>query len=137
MPSLEEIQKAREVRKAALLEKRDAQRAIDLEAIDALEIEHGDSNIAIVELDYVEGLPTCAAVKVTPPAVLLRYQARIRNEDKTQVDAAKEVCDSCRVYPADDEVWKALLAVRPALHTQLGVEAINLGRGKSAAEAKK
>jgi hypothetical protein len=137
MPSLAEIERNRQARKDKLAAERNVQRALDLEAIDALEVEHGDANISIIELDYVPGLPTCVAVKVTPPAVLLRYQARLRNEDKTTVDAAKEVCDSCRIYPSDDETWTALLQVRPALYTQMGVEAVNLGRGKTAAEAKK
>jgi hypothetical protein len=122
-------------RKAKLAEQAAAQKAIDLEAIDALEVEHGDSNIAVVEVPYTPGLPVLAAAKVPPEAYLKRYRARLKEDVKNAPEAAEEVADACCVYP-DPEVRKALFAARGGLRVQLGGAAIKLATGREESEGK-
>jgi hypothetical protein len=137
---LEQAQAKRAARKAAAGAAEDLARAVDIEAIDALEIEHGDSNVSVVHVPYTPDLPTCAAVRCPKPAEVKRYQARLKpKHEKDHPDpvvAAEELAAICRIYPADKETYAALCAARPGLVVQLGVEALRLAMGKSDAEGK-
>jgi hypothetical protein len=130
------VEDKRAARKAALAEAREAQRALDLAEIDALEITHGDSNIAVIELPYVDGLPTCAAVRTPKKPEVKRYQDRIKRDKSATAEAAEEVGKCTLVYPSDPEVQARLLDTRPGLPVQLGVTALNLSTGKDAESGK-
>lgn len=136
MPTLEEIEARRAQRKAKLAEDERAQRALDLEAIDALEVEHGDSSVAVVEMPYTSGLPTCAAVRCPKPAEIKRYQARLREQKPDPAKAAEELGAVCQVYPPAGEDRDALHAARPGLLVQLGTEAVKLSIGRAESEGK-
>lgn len=129
-------EQARAARKDALAKQAATQRAIDLDAIDALEVEHGDANVAISEIAYEPGLPVLAAVRRTNSAELKRYQSRIANDPKATSSAAAEVGLSCIIYPPEGEQRAALLEARPALTVGLGVLSLGLAAGKAVEEAK-
>jgi hypothetical protein len=134
--TLQQIQERRAARKAALAELELEQRAIDLAAIDALEQEHGDGNIAIREVTYSEGLPVLAAVRCPTGVEMKRYKDRLREGAKPDgIRAAEEVASSCIVYPTGDDRAK-LLAARPALLTELGNAATSLASGRAVEEGK-
>lgn len=132
MSKLQEIEARRAARKAALAEQEDTQRAEDLEALDALEVEHGDSNIAHVDVAFTPGLPTLAAVKAPSRNVIKRYRDRVKPRKNGQAgdptEAAIELCGACRVYP-DAEVFAQMLEARPGLDSQLGLLALRLAVG--------
>jgi hypothetical protein len=136
---LELAEERRAERKAAANPARDAQRAIDLDTINELEITHGDSNVGVLNLPYSAGLPTIAAVRVPKPAEIKRYRVRITpKHEKDRPDtaaAAEELAAVCVIYP-DAEAYAALCAARPALAVQLGSKAVDLATGKAEAEGK-
>jgi hypothetical protein len=51
----------RALRKAELAKLEEVQRQIDLEAIDDLEVQHGDSNIAVLRVPHTPNLPVLVA----------------------------------------------------------------------------
>jgi len=140
LSKLEAIEAKREARKAELAKKYNEQRAIDLEAIDELEIEHGDSNIRVVDVPFTPGLPTCFAGKCPSPDLVKRYRTRVSpkkdgSTDASPMAAAQEVGAACRVYP-DAETWAKLLAARPGIDVQLGLEVLRLAAGRAQEEGK-
>jgi hypothetical protein len=136
---LEAIEARRAARKEALQQAHDAQRVKDLEAIDALEIEHGDSNIATLEVPYTPDLPTMIAVRCPKPVEVKRYRDRVKpKKDGSPGDSlggALELAAVCRVYP-DADTYAALLEARPGVDAQLGLLAIQLSAGKAEAAGK-
>lgn len=137
MTSLQDIEARREARKAQLESARSEQIAVDLEAIDALEVEHGDSNIAEVEIPFTAGLPVKLAVRTPKPVELKRYRDRLRKNKDQQLEAAQELAAVTWVYPSDKEVQKAVLEARPGVDGQLGVTALQLALGKTEDDVKK
>jgi len=137
MANLEEVERRRAERKAKLETERVSQRALDLEAIDALEVELGDANVAVVDVPFDGGV-TCAAVRTASPAEVKRYQDKVRprGSDGALGDTAKaaeQVGRACTVYPVD-EARDTLFIARPAVVAQLGLEALRLARGTAQAE---
>jgi hypothetical protein len=133
--SLTEIQRKREERKAALQIQREEQYARDLEAVDALEVEHGDSNVAVLEIPFTPGLPVLAAVRTPTDAETKRYRSRLREKNADAAVAAEEVGLSCVVYPKG-EALESVLSARPGLRVQLGTEALGLATAKAKADEK-
>ncbi|MFA5436663.1 MAG: hypothetical protein WC372_11550 [Candidatus Neomarinimicrobiota bacterium] len=132
-----EVEARRAARKAALEEQRLTQRALDLEALDALEVEHGDSNVATLDVPYSPGLPTLVAVRCPTSPELKRYQARLRERNPNPITAAEEVARVCVVFPSSDDPTRAtLLDARPGLLVQLGTLALGLATGRAAEEGK-
>ncbi len=148
-PQLTPLQAAeakREARKAKASAAHDAQLATDLDAIDALEELHGDSNVAVVRLDvrgYVPGLPAAVAARCPKPGELKRFRdqtkpqkdGRNRDVQPDHIAAVELVAESCLVYP-DAEVFAKLCAARPGLAAQLGKEAVGLAVGREESEGK-
>lgn len=136
----EQAKARRAARKAAIGADEDAARALDIDAIDALEIEHGDSNVSVVHVPFTPGQPTCAAVRCPRPAEVKRYQSRLKPKHEKDhpdaVAAAEELAAVCRIFPVDKDAYATLCAARPGLVVQLGVEAIRLAQGKSDSEGK-
>jgi hypothetical protein len=139
LSKLEEIEARRAARKAGLQEPRDEQRAADLEAVDALEIEHGDSNVATLEVPFTPGLPTLLAARCPKPIELKRYRDTVKTKkDGTPGDpigAAIMVGGVCRVYP-DAETFAKVLEARPGVDVQLGLAALKLASAKAEDEGK-
>lgn len=139
MSDLEEVKARREARKAELRAKRDAQLAADLEAVDALEVEHGDSNIATLEIEYVPGLPVMVAVRCPKTHELKRYRDTVKTKRDGSlgdpIDAAIKVAAVCLVYP-DKETFGRVIEARPGVDVQLGLAALKLASAKAEDEGK-
>lgn len=137
--ALEVAEERRAARKAEARKAYEAQRVVDLDAIDALEIEHGDSNVGVINVPHTDGMPTCVAVRCPKPAELKRFRSRIKpKHEKDHPDneaAAEELAKTCRVYPGPD-AFEALCVARPGLAVQLGSKAIALSTGNAEAEGK-
>jgi len=135
---IETIEREREARKAALLEARTAQRAIDLEALNALEIERGDENVAAINVDrFSFGLVTLVVVRPLTKHELKRFRDRTKKEGSDASAAAEEAAESTVLYPAkDSDAWKALLDAVPGMAVRAGVAAVKLAAGVEQAEGK-
>lgn len=130
------VEERRAARKAQLADAEKAQRELDLEAIDALEVQHGDSNIAVLRVPYADGFPVLVAVRTPKEPEVKRFRARVKSDDKDQHTAAcAEVGESCVVYPARD-VFAQLAKQRPNLTVDAGLAALNLSRASKDAEGK-
>lgn len=126
---LAEREAARDERKAELAEKRAEQKLLDLDAIEALELERGDSNVAVEEVLYTPGLPVLCAARCPTETEIKRYQQSLRKgrdgEEPDPIKAGQEVGAACRIYP-DDETWSKLLKARPGVLMALGLAALRL-----------
>jgi len=140
MSTLSEVNKRRADRKEALRVQEDTQRALDLEAIDALEIQFGDSNVTVVDVAFTPGQATCFAVRTPSDPEMKRYKSRIKgvanSKEIDAVGAAEEVGESCLIYPADPELRAAMKLARPGALAACGTEALKLGNGRAASEGK-
>ena len=126
----------REQRKADLKKAEQEQYERDLEAIDDLEVLHGDSNIGVRRVAYTPGLPVLLAVRTPKPAEVKRYRSRIKPQDlESATAAAIELQSVCRVYP-DDATFAKVLAARPGVDAQLGAKAVELATAASESEGK-
>lgn len=140
MSKLEEIEARRAARKAELQAQADEQRAVDLEALDALEVRHGDTSVCYVDVPYTPGLPTLVAARVPSPVELKRYRQSLKLDgQKVDVqagtEAAAQLGAAVREYPEKD-VFSKMCEARPDLAGQLGSRAIKLAQGKAADEGK-
>jgi len=139
MSTVEEIEARRAARKAELQEKRDAQYVIDLQRLDELEIEHGDSNIGRVDMTHYDpGLPTMVLCRTPTEMEMKRYTDRLKERKGKKGDAseaARELAVTCRVYPEAD-AFKEMEGARPGIRVQLGVQAAELAVGRSVDDAK-
>jgi len=136
MSSLEEIEARRAARKEVLAKQREEQRAVDLEAIDALEVQFGDSNIRYVDVPFMPGLPTLAAVRCPKPIEIKRYRATVAPDHKAfAAKAAEDLGAICLVYPVGD-LRDQLLEARPGLLVGLGMESLGMSTGKAQDEGK-
>lgn len=133
-------QERRDARKAELQQQANAQRELDLEALDALEIEHGDSNVKALSVPYTPGLPTMCACRTPRPEEIKRYRARVKPDSKGRTGdptaAAEELATVVRIYPADAETYAKMCEARPGLHVHLGIASIELSVGEAESEAK-
>jgi hypothetical protein len=136
---LEALEDRRNARKAAEQQAYETRLVEDLEKIDELEIEHGDSNVAVVRVPYTPGLPAAVAARCPKPAEIKRMRAQLKpkhEKDRPDQEAAVEqVARGCLIYP-DVETFAALCIARPGLSTQLGKEAIKLAVGNEESEGK-
>lgn len=136
---LELAEDLRAARKAEVRKAYEAQRVVDLGAITDLEIEHGDSNVGVINLPYTADLPTLAAVRCPRPAELKRFRTRcIPKHEKDKPDsaaAAEELAAVCVIFP-DAATYAKLCGARPGLAVQLGSKAVDLATGKAEAEGK-
>ena len=136
-----EIEARRAARKAALAEQESAQRAVDLEALDAAEVEYGDSNVCHMDVPYTPGMPTLVIARCPKPSEVKRYQDRVKPKANGKaspdapMDAARELTAVVLVYPSK-EVFTELCEQRPSLDLQLGVEALGLAQASRVDEGK-
>jgi hypothetical protein len=128
------IESERAARKAALDVERKRQRAIDLEALNALEIEHGDENVAAVKVErYSPGLVTLIVVRALTRPEFKRFQARLKakpGEAPDNAAATEEAGLSALIYPKlSSEEWKALDRAIPGMAVRAGSAASELTAG--------
>lgn len=136
--SLEAVEARRAAKREARRKEYEAQRAIDLAALDALEDEHGASKIAVVDVPHSPGLPTLVVARLPKPAEVERYRSRVKDRAEKKGDpikAAEELASVCLLYPARD-VYDAIIAERHALHAQLGAAALTLSVGEAQEQGK-
>lgn len=120
----------RDERKAARAKAQAEQREIDMAALDALEIEHGDANVGYVEVPFEKpGQPTIVVFRVAKEVELKRFRARLKADAKAGVEAAEEVASLVLLYPEKD-AYDAILVKRSGVHAQIGGGAIKLAVGK-------
>jgi hypothetical protein len=148
---LAKIEAERAARKAALADAHAEQMATDLEAISALEVEHGDGAIKVLKLpaaQYKPGVPMAYAVRCPLPAEFKRYtdKTKPRGDGKIGdvVAAAEDLAAITRVYPPHereghgegDVLFAEACRVFPGLNKQLGLLAANLASGEAEKEGK-
>lgn len=138
---LEALEKRRAERKGDTAKARREQLVIDLEALDALEVEHGESCLRTLEVaGFVKGLPTMVIVKSPGgTAFYKRYQDKARRAGKNAeaIGAAQdELAISCIVYPADPAVKKAMFEAFPGTVPSAAVEVIRFAELRSEDEKK-
>lgn len=128
----------REERKEQLRAQQEEQEADDFEALDRLEVEHGDSNVAALRVPFSPGSPTMAIVRVPTPPEMKRYRARVKPNKDGVIDAqkgAEELGEAALLYP-EGEARERLLRERPGLCVQCGLAALRLGVGREEDDAK-
>ena len=147
MSTIEEIEKRRAERKAKLQEQADAQRALDMQALDEAEIEHGDTSVCHIDVPYTPGLPTMVIGRMPKAVELKAYRAKMKVTPGETLDlagnndAASLLGDMVRVYPPKPEpgaldLFAAMCTARPDLKAQLGLPAAKLASGKAAEDSK-
>lgn len=136
MTDIATIEAKRAARKAALAEQSAVQRAVDLEALDALEVELGDESVEALDVPFAAGSVTLAVWRVPRPAEVKRYQHRLKAAKPDTAEAAEEVGAVCMVYPPSGEIRDALLGRLPGLLVQGGQVALGLATGRAQSEGK-
>lgn len=127
MATLEEIEKKRADRRKAEDEARDAQAAKDLEAIDALETEHGTLRTMTAN-GFKSGVPVKVAYRPPSAAEYKRYcdmvgKAQQKNDAIDRRKAQEVLAASCLLYPAaDSDARKAMLEAFPGVLISLAIE---------------
>ena len=136
MATVEQIERERAERKEALAARRAEQRAVDLEALNALEIELGDENVWTIDVGrYSPGLVTLVAGRALNRNELKRWRDQSRGE-RADAAAAAELAAECVVrYPAQD-AWRALCEAVPGIAVRVGVAAVQLAAGLEQSEGK-
>ncbi len=118
-----------------------AQKLADLDAIEPLEAQHGTTNIAILDVDFTDGLPACCACRTPEDAEMKRYRHSVKPKKADEhitanmASAAEELAHVTLVYPTR-EVFAEMCKARPGIKAQLGGLAAKLGTGKADAEGK-
>lgn len=138
--SVEEIEAARAERKAKLAAAKAEQFAADLEALDALELEHGDDKVRRVDLNaWAPGVPTFVVVRMPSPIEFRRYQDQVKTQGNGKpgdvVRATHAVADACIVYP-DADTYKRVREASPGVHVIAGTTAVDMCAAKAAEEGK-
>lgn len=126
-----EIEARRSARRDATAKARAEQYEKDLEALDALEAEHGEDRISALKMpSFVHGLPTIVVVRTPSPSVFGRFRSMVRKAkgDAEALGTAKDLlASSCLLYPADAETYAKMKDSWPSTHDVVGVEVIRLG----------
>lgn len=147
MSRIEEIQKRRAARKAALNELRLEQFANDLEQLDALELEHGDGKVVPHHISdddgnparFVEGCVTMAIFRLPTKAEMRRYQDKCKPDRRGRpgdtVAAANQIATACRLYP-DKDGWELLIETYPGMETNAAVSVLEAVSGVAEEEGK-
>lgn len=135
--SIQDIEARRAARKAATELAREEQRVKDMEALDSLEIEHGDGRVVAIDLGFFDpGLPTFVVARMPAPIERKRYEDMcVRKTDGAALEAAKMLASVCVVYP-DKDTYEKVKERCTGIHTTVALEAIQLGAGKRREEGK-
>ena len=134
MSDLDAIRRKRSERQAAERKLAETQEALDLEAIDALEVEHGDGNVAVLRVAYTEGVSVLAAVRCPTSAEVKMYHSQLNKKKADKDAAAQQLARLCQIYPPAGEEREKQHEARPALALMLGVAASNLSAAQELEE---
>lgn len=137
----EEIQEERAKRKELHAQAEQEQFATDLEALNDLEIEHGDGTIGAVSVRFVQGFPTRAFFKTPSSIQYKRYVDQVhkavdKKNTSAQRAAQETLAKSCWVYPKDADAQAAMLESFPGLLTSIALAAASLAEGRAEEEGK-
>lgn len=135
---LKAAEERRAVRKRNNQEAIDAQRAVDIIALDDAEVAYGDGKVRGCDFEYIEGLPTIAVMKAPAPILIARYRSTVRprkGEAGDTVTAAEALAIECLVYP-DSETFERMCEQRPSFKAFCGLRALELAGGSATADAK-
>lgn len=141
-PKVEEIEARRAARKAGHAAAREEQYAIDLEALDALEVEHGDDSVARLDVErYVKGHPTFVVLRAPRHDEYKRFCDLVaRASDKGSTDARRDAQDmlahSVWVYPKESDARKAMLKDFPGILLSIVLRAVKLVEAQATTEGK-
>ena len=140
MATIEEIEAERAARKATLAAQRREQLARDLEALNALEIEHGDGKIVRVDIGrYVFGLPTMVIMRLPKPAEFKRYTDMLAARGDApgeQLAPSILLAESCRLYPIERDDYERVKAEFTGLHINAAVALRQACEGRAVEEGK-
>lgn len=137
-----DIEAKRAARKAGLSADREAQFAADLEALDALECEHGDGKVERLAVDrFVAPHPTFVVLKVPSSAQYKRFcdqasRAAKANDPGARRTAENMLGEACWVYPATKEQRDAMLEEFPGMLLSIAIRAAKLVEANEVEEGK-
>jgi hypothetical protein len=138
MMDMEQLRAERDARKAALQAARDEQRLADFTRLNELELEHGDDNVAAVEVQrYAPGLTTLVVVRALRRVELKRWRDKT-SKDKADQNAAADEAGLCALlYPERESAeWAAICDLVPGVVTRAGLAAVQLAAGVEQLEGK-
>lgn len=137
---------AAQAKRAALATSRNLgnleQQVTDEEALAELEAAYPDG-FAIVYLNApVSGLPSFAAARDSRPDEFKRYKSGVKvtvvgkSAEVDSGDAPAQLGRTCRISP-DEDTFKKMCDLRPALASDLGLEVVARAQSRKAEAAKK
>ncbi len=138
MSKLDDVRAKLDAQQDAQDSARDAQEAIDLEALFDARDEHGVSAVAAVKIPFEPGLPMHAIARRPKPIEFKRFQDLTAKKDAgtpEAIKAAEQVATVCLIYPAPEVFVKMCEAVA-GLKIALGSAAVGLSTAKAREDAK-
>lgn len=120
MATIEELEARRAARKSATETAKLEQYAKDLEALDKLEEEHGESAFTVMHVPaFTPGLPTLIVIK-SPAGTgyFKRFQDQVgaaKGHKPAEMAAQEMLARACLAYPSDPETVKAMTSAYPNL----------------------
>jgi hypothetical protein len=142
MTDLKEIEKRRAERREHHEKARDAQIAIDLEAIDGLEAERGEPLHTMTAPGFKHGAPVKAAFRAPTPTEYKRYcdmvgKAQQKSDAVERRKAQEMLAEACLVYPtAKTDAREAMLHAFPGVLLSLAIEVAKVAELQSEEEGK-
>ena len=141
MPTIKELEKKRADRLAKHEADRDAQVALDLEAIDALEEAGGSPLHTMTANGYKPGVSVKIAFRSPAPVEYKRYADMVgRSGQHNPLERHKAqvlLAETCLVYPpADSDARKAMFEAFPGLLISLAIEAAKVAEARAEDEGK-
>ncbi len=137
--AIDAIEARRAARKATGDKERKEQLAKDLEALDALEVQHGDGRVARLTVQFfTPGLPTMVIVSTPSDGHFTRYRQQIRKAGQNveaKGAAADMLASVCVAYP-DEDTYNRMRKVYPAIHDSVYIQAAQLGQARTEDEGK-
>jgi hypothetical protein len=141
---LEKLEAARAARKLKNLTASDDQRFVDMQALDAAEIEYGDESVTYLEVPFSPGLPTLIVARIPTENELKVYRHKMKPQqgrggkmhEADTVETAELMADYCVVYPPKGDIREKFYAARPGVKAQIGMHAVMLTLGHKEAVGK-
>lgn len=130
------VEARRAERKAKLEEPKLEQIAIDEEAFERLELEHGEGKVVRLPLPYfTSGLPTFVVVCAPEEQYVKRMRQMIRAAPKSPGPAQDLLADKSVVYP-DADTYKRVRSEYGGIHDSAGNLAVKLSQARRDEEGK-
>lgn len=142
-----DLQKKREVRKAAGTEAREKQYAIDLARLDALEEEHGFERVLSIKLEGWDariGGPTLVVARVprASEAVMKAFESDINKSKEgspQRLTAQSTLARACLVYPdpvKEKDDFNAVLETASGVLANVALQVVRRAQGVAESEGK-